>query len=502
MGSYRKKILIPAGVAAPDDKPSDEVVVKSKSVKNAAVRKASATKKTKHPLDEPLQSWRNVELLDGSQTSSKAVSLFRKNMNQKAQWDSKKMDMFLERRLNPQPFRPLDMPGDVQSLDLALGQIQKYYDNFFSGEKYTPDNLQREFAQMQLQKQPRTPPQLDPLICLLNDYNAAILFAQQQKYSDARLAVESISERTKHALRNQGPHLLIYLLIMICDSDCPAEFIFNNYLNRYLVDLCKIVVGESHPITVILWHILIAESKIQMGEVLVRFSLEIFKKVFGVAHGETFLLQISVTNILWQQKLFTEAETFLLQCLEHSVPLLGGSDFYSCHARYSLTYCYALLSDWDKVKACVDDIFSFNEEGTMYELGCVLLEAVAELFREEEEYEYACYLLGKVIVESSALRGENHAFTETMRSNLKNLQRLQAQKELRAAQSKIPSAVDETQVFYGSFGVPSVPVSSDLLSTPGQSMSMQSQSVSPPSQFSPTMDTIRSSTLHASEDQD
>ncbi|KAL9106270.1 MAG: hypothetical protein Q9227_008669 [Pyrenula ochraceoflavens] len=483
--SYRKRILEPAGVVAPDEKSNSQAVVKSRAVKNAAVRKPSKSKQQKNLLEETLKAWRTVGATDG-QTSPNSMSLYRKNMAKQAQWDEEKLNMFFLRAVNSKLSRPLEAPGDAQNLYLALTEIEKYYDNFFTGEKYSPENLQREFAEMQVSKQPRTPPQLDPLICLLNDYNSAILFAQQQKYSDARLAVESISERTKHALRNQGPHLLIYLVIMICDSDCPAEFIFNNYLNRYLVDLCKIVVGESHPITVILWNILIAESKIGVGENLVKKSLEIFKKVFGVAHGETFLLMISITNILWQQKRYNEAERFLLDCLNLSVPLLGGADFYSCHARYSLCYCYALMPDWDKVKAAIHDIFTFCEVGTMYELGCVLLEAVADLFREHEDYEYAAYLLSKVAVESAALRGEDHIFTKTMRSNLKDLERLKFEKAMAKPQpSFLP--IDGNQAYYKDFNPQSVSIPSQSTSPPSQVVFTPPESDGMPSQHSPTI---------------
>lgn len=414
--SYRRKILEPAGIV-----PADE--------KSTAIVKKSVGKTIKKPTkkDRVLQS--TLRAATDAFKRSNSVTVYRKNMDHRSKWEDEKLDMFFGRVVSPQPFRPLDMPGDAQSLHLALGEIEKYYDNFFSAEKYTPENIQKDFENMQVTKQPRTPVGLDPLICLINDYNNAVMFAQQQKYADARLAVESISERTKHALRNQGPHLLIYLLVMICDSDCPAEFIFNNYLNRYLVDLCKIVVGPNHPITLILWQILMAESKTQMGEVLVRKSLEIFKNVFGQSHGETLLLMISVTNILWQQQLYVEAETFLHQTLERSVPVFGGSDFYSCHARYSLVYCRALLRNWEGVKETVDDIFAYNAQGTVYELGLVLLEAVADMFRENEDYAYAEYLLTKTFVESTITRGVEHQFTKNIQANIDNIQKLRSEKE-------------------------------------------------------------------------
>jgi hypothetical protein len=115
---------------------------------------------------------------------------------------------------------------------------------------------------------------------------AAISLVKSRQYREARFLLGEAQDKVKQLLRAQQPTLLPFILEIICENSTTPEFNVSEYFRQYVCALCSIIMGEQHPLTMILQLLGLVEYKLETCAMILGQIQAILSDEFGASHWE------------------------------------------------------------------------------------------------------------------------------------------------------------------------------------------------------------------------
>lgn len=115
---------------------------------------------------------------------------------------------------------------------------------------------------------------------------AAISLAKSHQYREARIFLGEAQDKLKSLLRAQHPTLLPFILELICEDSTTPEFDVSESFRQYVCDLCAIIMGQQHSLTMILQLLGMVEHKLDTCARILSKIQDILSAEFGASQWE------------------------------------------------------------------------------------------------------------------------------------------------------------------------------------------------------------------------
>lgn len=115
---------------------------------------------------------------------------------------------------------------------------------------------------------------------------AAISLAKSRQYREARIFLGEAQDKLKTLLRAQHPTLLPFILEIICEHSTTPEFNVSEWFRQYVCDLCAIIMGERHSLTMILQLLGLVNYKLETCAMILSKIQAILSAEFGATKWE------------------------------------------------------------------------------------------------------------------------------------------------------------------------------------------------------------------------
>jgi tetratricopeptide (TPR) repeat protein len=148
------------------------------------------------------------------------------------------------------------------------------------------------------------------------DFGLAML---EDQYTDLALTSFELGCRLAHLLLSSPSKLFIRNLIMAFGSVRWEQFEpFRGKLLEYLAVMASVVLGDKHPITIILENVACGDTLAASAEFALRIMLELFEQKTHAAHPDVLLIKRSLSVILRRQREYDISEEILLGAIQDS----------------------------------------------------------------------------------------------------------------------------------------------------------------------------------------
>ena len=181
--------------------------------------------------------------------------------------------------------RKLDPPYHLKNLEDILVHIDRYYLSCVRGQR-------RLFSHQARGSVSASDVDLDDgfteigLLEIHDPGYAAISMAKSRQYREARILLGEAQDKLKNLLRAQHPTLLPFILEIICEDSTTPEFNVSEWFRRYVCDLCSIMMGERHSLTMILQLLGLVEYKLETCAVILSKIQAILSRECGASQWE------------------------------------------------------------------------------------------------------------------------------------------------------------------------------------------------------------------------
>ncbi len=169
---------------------------------------------------------------------------------------------------------------------------------------------------------------------------AAISLAKSHQYREARVFLGEAQDKLKYLLRAQHPTLLPFILEIICEDSTTPEFNVSEWFRRYVCDLCAIIMGHQHSLTVILQLLGMVEYKLETCAMMLSKIQAILSAEFGASQWEARRPVKVFCRVLRHLGRYDEVE----QILPTAMGVCGGLETPSQSELLGLLYELAWLS--------------------------------------------------------------------------------------------------------------------------------------------------------------
>lgn len=115
---------------------------------------------------------------------------------------------------------------------------------------------------------------------------AAISLAKSRQYREARILLGEAQDKLKSLLRAQHPTLLPFILEIICEDSTTPEFNVSEWFRQYVCDLCGIIMGEKHSLTMILQLLGLVDHKLETCAMILSKIQALLSAEFGASQWE------------------------------------------------------------------------------------------------------------------------------------------------------------------------------------------------------------------------
>lgn len=165
--------------------------------------------------------------------------------------------------------RRLEAPENLKILEDILNHIDRYYLSYFRGQD-------RLFSDPALGSVGMGAVGLDDgftdkgLLEIHDPGYAAISLAKSKQYREARILLGEAQDKVKGLLRAQHPSLLPFILEIICENSTTPEFNVPEWFRQYVRDLCSIIMGKGHSLTMILHLLGLVDHKLETCAMILR----------------------------------------------------------------------------------------------------------------------------------------------------------------------------------------------------------------------------------------
>lgn len=347
--------------------------------------------------------------------------------------------------------RTLDAPDSFKSLEYILGHIDQYYLSCFRGQGQL-------FSHPVLGSVAARVIEVDDgftdmgLLEIHDPGYAAISLAKSHQYREARILLGEAQDKLKDLLRAQHPTLLPFILEIICEDSTTPEFNVSESFRRYVCDLCGVIMGTQHPLTMILQLLGLVDHKLETCAMILSKIQTTLSAEFGASQWEARRPVKVFCRVLRHLGRYDEIEQILLGAYD-------GLETPSQSELLGLLYELAWLSArgrHDKTAAIKLFMEILHRTGRNAETGHIshfrikALRGLGVLAREESRHEVSEQYFSAALRESK--RGYRRRDSNTVRigneleETLRKLGRIEEADQLRRERDELFLVEDEEAV--------------------------------------------------------
>jgi hypothetical protein len=181
------------------------------------------------------------------------------------------------------------------------------------------------------------------------DFGLAML---EDGHADVAMTSFELGCRLAHLLLSQPSKLFIRNLVMAFGSSRWEKFeAFRQRLLEYLALMAQVVLGDDHPIAIILHHVSSGDTLVACSEFALRTMITTFEKTNRAAHPDVLLVKRSLSVILRRQQQFSVGERLLLSAIHDSETQNGVNHKETRRCLRRLGHLYMQQQRWDEAEA-------------------------------------------------------------------------------------------------------------------------------------------------------
>lgn len=187
-----------------------------------------------------------------------------------------------------------------------------------SSASYFPAMFATNYWNLATEKYPKeNQPDAQPLPWAANQVAASYAIARGDS-SDVLSLLNSSSEKLNYIFRQQRPELIPCLLWMISEFEVAGQRDYSTQILSFAAELSQIVLGDQHPITMVIWSLYASETRLLLVEPIMKEIIKIFSaEVSRYDHTLSFMLQVTA-DLLRLQKRYTEADLLWREVVRRS----------------------------------------------------------------------------------------------------------------------------------------------------------------------------------------
>lgn len=333
-----------------------------------------------------------------------------------------------------------DMSLDLQNVEIILTQIDNYY------RSYSADMWKRTFPKtargsikeiplcfdVQMVKKTAATPMVRHPGELFNRIHMAAELIKMKTPETSEVAWRIVHESfdmLNEVVKQQHPQLLRYLFMQFWDhtfdSDAGIRGV-RQQLFHMMAEYAKMSWGPSHPIFLISRLLPRIQDSPQVCELAWKRNLDTFDSILGAKHDENLRSKMALTGNLVDAERFDDCERVLFEvigCFESD-----STAYYMRAALCRLAWIYTLQERFAEAEPIFEDVLercrvwagSSPDKNAVDE---VYLAATAHLARIQarRDYQEGVSLLQAALERCTRAMGPNHAYTYTIKNELKNL---------------------------------------------------------------------------------
>lgn len=180
------------------------------------------------------------------------------------------------------------------------------------------------------------------------DFGLAML---EDGHADLAMTSFELGCRLARLLLSQPSKLFVRNLVMAFGSARWARFEgFRHKLLDYLALMAQVVLGDDHPIAIILQHVATGNTLVACSEPALRAMITAFEKTSRLAHPDVLLVKRSLSVILRRQQQFSTSEKLLLQAIHDSEVQNGVNHKETRRCLRRLGHLYMQQQRWDEAE--------------------------------------------------------------------------------------------------------------------------------------------------------
>jgi tetratricopeptide (TPR) repeat protein len=145
---------------------------------------------------------------------------------------------------------------------------------------------------------------------------AAIYLAKSGQYREARILIGEASDHFTNLLKAQHPTLLPFLLELICEDSTTPHFNVSEGFRQHVHDLCAVIKGAHHPLTMILHLLGLVGQKLETCAMILSKIQSLLSAEFGKSQWEARRPVKVYSRVLRHLGRFDEVERILPTSLD------------------------------------------------------------------------------------------------------------------------------------------------------------------------------------------
>jgi tetratricopeptide (TPR) repeat protein len=154
--------------------------------------------------------------------------------------------------------------------------------------------------------------------CTWSEFDFGLAMLEEDR-PDAAMTSFELGCRLAHLLLSSPSKLFIRNLIMAFGSTrWQKHKQFRHKLLEYLALMASVVLGERHPITIILIDVSCGETLVESAEFALKSMIQVFERATHAAHPDVLLIKRSLSVILRRQQDYVVSEQILQSAIVDS----------------------------------------------------------------------------------------------------------------------------------------------------------------------------------------
>ncbi len=166
----------------------------------------------------------------------------------------------------------------------------------------------------------------------------------------------SVYDRIPSLLESQDPAFFAVLVGLLCFPQNPLDFALSHQMFRYIWSMAQVVLGRTHPITLLLSCALTSDQREPLATLALRAGSDVAEANLGPHHPETVQFWEQLANGHADLEQYSEAIHYREKILEAHRAMDGDFSPYTCWALLDLA-CVYVHADRD------EEAWAFIEQG-------------------------------------------------------------------------------------------------------------------------------------------
>lgn len=236
---------------------------------------------------------------------------------------------------------------EIRHLDVTLAIAKSYFETSFDNERWLIPFSNFPFRSGSTDYEPARWALMQA---------AASYFIASGDTQYAFTLLDESSAMLTFLLREQRPELLPCLLWLLAELETSGRRELTDRILSYAAEMSNTILGESHPLTTIVWCFFASEARLYLFDPIMRLLIDLARRVLGLFHPLIAFISVRAADIFRVQERFAEAEQFLLDSINSVNGMSHSKKAALCQNRLPLAKLYMQQHKDLEAREILDDV--------------------------------------------------------------------------------------------------------------------------------------------------